>query len=142
MKNLELQSPDLGYVNLVLNSADEQGSPVTRTYKLSYEYRAIKRAEDSLGIDLKDFTQWSKVKSSMTPQLIHAGLAKFHPDVTLDEVTDLLNPSVQAAVQDAIFELLFPGVLEKIQKRKAELDKAEAEGTTSPNAEAGANAAA
>jgi hypothetical protein len=131
----KIESPDLGYVELTLNSSDENGNAVSKTYKLIYEYRAIKRAEDAIGIDLKDFTKWSQVKSSMTPQLVHAGLAKFHPEVTLDEITDQLNPSVQVAVQDAIFELLFPGVMEKIVKLRAEQD-------TSPNAQGGESVAA
>jgi hypothetical protein len=136
MGRVEIQSPDLGYVELVLNSTDGQGTPVSKTFKLIYEYLAIKRAEDALGIDLKDYSQWSKIKSSMMPQLVHAGLAKFHPEVTLDEVTELLNPSVQASIQNAIFELLFPGVIEKIQKIKAEKEQ-----DTSPNVQSVANAA-
>jgi hypothetical protein len=135
MSKIEIQSPDLGYIELILNSTDEQGNPASKTYKLCYDYRAIKRAEEALGVDLKDFTQWKDVKSHMTPQLIHAGLAKFHPDATLDEVTDLLNPSSQAVIQDAVFELLFPGVIEKLRKAKEELD-------TSPNAESGASVGA
>src|SRR5579863_5434003 len=120
MSKIEIQSPDLGYVELVLNSTDEQGNPASKTYKLIYEYRAIKRAEDALGIDLKDFTQWKNVKSSMTPQLVHAGLAKFHPEVTLEEIADQLNPSVQFPIQNAIFDMLFPGVMESIERLKAE----------------------
>jgi hypothetical protein len=138
-KAVEIQSPDLGYVNLVLNTTDEQGNPVAQTYKLIYEYRAIKRAEDALGIDLKDFTKWGQIKSSMTPQLVHAGLAKYHPEVTLDQVIDQLNPEAQAVLQDAIFGLLFPGVLEKIKKLKEEQESV---GETSPNAESGATVAA
>jgi hypothetical protein len=134
MKALEVQSPDLGYINLVLNSLDDQCNPVSTTYKLIYDYRAIKRAEDALGIDLKDFTQWSKVKSSMTPQLVHAGLAKYHPEVSLEEITDQLSPEAQVAIQNAVFELLFPGVIEKIEKLKAEQD-------ASPNVQAAESAA-
>lgn len=130
MSKIEIQSPDLGIVELVLNSTDEQGNPVSQTFKLIYEYRAIKRVEDALGIDLKDFQQWKNVKSGMTPTLVHAGLAKYHPEVTLDQVTDLLNPEVQFAIHDAIFGLLFPGVLEQLNKLRAE---AEAVGETIPN---------
>ena len=125
MNKVEIQSPDLGYVELVLNSSDEQGNPVSKTYKLIYEYKAIKRAEDAIGIDLKDFTQWKNVKSSMTPQLVHAGLAKYHPEISLDEVMESLNPSAQSLIQDAIFELLFPGIIDKIQKLKASTAKNE-----------------
>jgi hypothetical protein len=136
---IEVQSPDIGYVNLVLGSLDAEGNPVSITYKLTYDYRGIKRFDDATAIDLKDFTQWAKVKSGHTPELVHAGLAKFHPDVTLDQVIDQLNPSAQAVIQDAIFELLFPGLLEKIKGLKEQQDRP---GEVSPNVESEATVAA
>ena len=74
-KSIEVQSPDLGYINFVLSYEDEQGSPASKTFRLVYTYRAIRLAEESLGIDLKDFSKWAEVKSSMTPKLVLAGLA-------------------------------------------------------------------
>ena len=67
----------------------------------------------------------------MTPTLVHAGLAKYHPDVTLEQITDLLNPEAQNQIQNAIFDLLFPGILERIEKLKAETEQGEL-----PNAQA------
>jgi hypothetical protein len=113
---MELQSPPIQHINLILNDVDEQGNPVTTTWKLAYEYRAIKRAEESIKVDLKSFEAWKTVSSAMTPQLVHAGLSKFHPDVTLDEVMDKLNPAVQRPVHEAIFEFLFPGILDAMKK--------------------------
>jgi len=122
---MEVQSPDLGILELVLNSTDDQGSPVSKTFKLLFDYRAIKRAEDELGIDLRDFSKWLDIvlKPSMTPALVHVGLAKYHPEVTLEEITDLLHPSAQGALQDAITELLFPGVLDKLRKAREDAEK-------------------
>lgn len=136
MKKINVQSPDLSALELVLNSTDEQGETVSKTYLLVYDYRAIKRAEDALGIDLKDFRKWADVKSHQMPVLVHAGLAKNHPEVALSEIEDALNPSAQALIQDAVFELLFPGVLDKLKKAQ-EQDK-----VTSPNVPSEANAAA
>ncbi len=134
-KSIEVQSPDLGYINFVLSYEDEQGSPASKTFRLVYTYRAIRLAEESLGIDLKDFSKWAEVKSSMTPKLVLAGLAACHPEVTLEWLESVLNPSVQGAIQDAVFSLLFPGVLEKLQAAK---DKADKEAL--PNAQAAASA--
>jgi hypothetical protein len=124
MPSLEIQSPDLNCISLVLNSSDATGAPVAKTFTLAYDYRALKRIEDNLHVDLKSYTQWIEVKSWMTPQLVHAGLAKFHPEVTLEEIQDSLNPIAQGKIQDAIFELLFPGVLKKLEELKAKQDEA------------------
>jgi hypothetical protein len=127
-KAIELQSSVQKHINFVLNDEDEQGNPVSTTYKLVYNYAAIKRAEDSTGVDLKSFESWKNIKSSMTPALVHAGMAKYHPDVTLEYIADRLSPDVQRPLQDALFDYLFPGVMEQVKK----IQEAKGE-TASPN---------
>jgi hypothetical protein len=119
-KVAEVQSATIPYINLVLNTEDPNGTPVSTTYRLVYDYRAIARVEETLNVDLKSFECWKQITSAMTPQLVHAGLARCHPDVTIDQVLDNLNPSTQRPLQDALFEYLFPGVLEAMKKMKAE----------------------
>jgi len=137
---IEVQSAVIPYIKLVLNGEDEQGNPVVNEYKLVYDYRAIARAEESVKVDLKSFEAWKKITSAMTPQLVHAGLAKHHPEVTLDQIQDKLNPGVQRPLQEALFDALFPGVMDTIRKLRAEEEKSRATGA-SPNAESGASVA-
>jgi hypothetical protein len=120
---IEVQSAVIPYIRLVLNDVDDKGNPTSKEYKLVYDYRAIARAEQSLGIDLKSFEAWKHVTSAMTPQLVMAGLAKYHPDVTLDEVMDGLNPAAQRSLHDALIEYLFPGITEAVKKFQAETNK-------------------
>jgi hypothetical protein len=127
----KIESGITPYISLVLNWDDDQGNPQTSEYKLCFDYRCIKKAEDLLGIDLKDFQAWKKVTSAMTPTLVHAGMSRYHPDVTLAQVEERLNPDVQRALQDALFDALFPGVMDAVKKFQAEEAK-KSEGT-SPN---------
>lgn len=128
-KAVELLSPEIPYIELVINDRDEQGEPVTKTFKLCFDYRAIARAEDSIpGLDLKDWQRWKDLKSSDTPKLIHAGLAKFHSDVTLEYLLDVLNPVAQEPILKALFDYLFPGLWDFLVKLKKEEARAKAAG--------------
>ena len=120
MSTIEVKSAVIPHIDLVINDVNEQGEAITKTFKLVYDYRAIARAEDSIGVDLKSFEAWKELKSSMTPKLVHAGLAKHHPEVTLEYLLDVLNPSVQRSLQEALFEYLFPGVMDAMRKAQAE----------------------
>ena len=133
-KIVEVTSAVIPHIELIVNDVNEQGESIVKSFKLVYDYRAIARAEEALGIDLKSFKAWEKITSSMTPKLVHAGLAKYHPDVTLDYLLDVLNPTVQRSLQEALFEYLFPGVVEEMKKFQAEQEKK----TASPNAESAA----
>jgi hypothetical protein len=138
MKSIQIDNNDFDYVNLTVKTDGGE-----TTYKLTYDYAAIKRAEDSTGVDLKDFKEWSKIKSSHTPALVHAGLHRHHSEVTLEQVTGFLHPATQVAVQNAIFELLFPGLREKIeaaQTKEAQLPNAQGDAITSVPANAPTNA--
>ena len=123
MSKVEVQSAVIPHIELVINDVNEQGEAIVKKFKLVYDYRAIARAEEALGIDLKSFEAWKRITSSMTPKLVHAGLAKYHSDITLDYLLDVLNPTVQRSLQDALFEFLFPGVLEAMKKLQAENEK-------------------
>jgi|HubBroStandDraft_5_1064220.scaffolds.fasta_scaffold10642_6 hypothetical protein len=120
MSTIEVKSAVIPHINLVINDVNDQGESITKTFKLVYDYRAIARAEESIGVDLKSFEAWKELKSSMTPKLVLAGLAKYHPDVPLDYLLDVLNPTVQRNLQDALFEYLFPGVMDLLKKAQAE----------------------
>jgi hypothetical protein len=122
---LAINSPVTPYINFVLNSEDPNGNPVVENFKLVYDYRAIRRAEEELGIDLKDWQQWKHIKSSQTPALVYCGLMKFHPDVTKEHIEETLNPDVQGPLQQALFDMFFPGVSDKIKAALAEQGKGE-----------------
>jgi hypothetical protein len=116
-KAIKINVPDFDYVDFEVKTSEG-----VRTFKLMYDYAAIKVAEDETGVDLRDVKEWASIKSSHLPALVHAGLHRNHPDVTLEQVGNFLHPSVQGAVLDAIFELLFPGVIEKTRELRAKED--------------------
>lgn len=111
----------------------EDGTPEDKwvVWKLSYGYNAIAKIENAIGLDLKKIAAWKDISSGKHfPTIVWGGLEKFNPEVTLDEVLEVLNPEAQRKLSDAIFELMFPGVREAYEKSLKEAG-------TSPNAPAG-----
>jgi len=108
----------------------EDGKP-PKVWKLCYRYRDIALIEEKIGKDIKNIETWTKAFSSGKdiPYIVWGGLRKFNPEVTEDEVLDILNPDIQIALSNAVIELLFPGVKEAAEKAAKALDG------TSPNVE-------
>jgi hypothetical protein len=113
----------------------EDGQP-PKVWKLCYTYGAIAKIEDAIGKDIKKVEDWKDLSSGKDfPVIVWGGLSKFNPEVTLDEVIDVLNPEAQRLLSDAIFELCFPGVVEAYNKA---IKEQEATGATAdPNAQTG-----
>lgn len=108
----------------------EDGQP-PKVWRLCYTYRAIAKIEEDLQIDLKKFEDWQKISSGKHfPAIVHAGMGKFNPEVTLEQVLDFLNPEAQKKLSDVIFELMFPGATDAYAKLMK--DK-ESGATASPN---------
>lgn len=105
----------------------EDGS--RKTWKICFDYGAIARIEDATGIDVKRIDQWP-VPSSKFPQVVWGGLRRYNPEVTLDEVLDVLNPDAQKELYDEVFFLMFPAIREEIEKQKNGLGA-----TADPNVE-------
>jgi hypothetical protein len=128
-KETVLKSKVLDHFTLVIDNED--GTPA-KTWKLVYDYRAIAKIEDAIGKDIKKIEGWKEISSGKDfPTLVWGGLSKYNPEVTLDEVMDVLNPAAQRILSDEIFELMFPGA------KEAYLKSLEAKGASnSPNAPA------
>ena len=109
----------------------EDGNP-PKVWKLAYTYGAIAKIENLIGKDIKKVDDWKDLSSgSDFPVIVWGGLDKFNPEVTLDEVKEILNPECQRVLSDAIFELCFPGVREAFEKALKE--QKEAGATVNPN---------
>jgi hypothetical protein len=90
---------------------DAEDGTEPRKWTLVYTYKAIAKVEAAIGKDIKRIADWQSLSSGKDfPVLVWGGLDKCNPEVTLDEVRDMLNPEAQRALSDAIFEMMFPGV--------------------------------
>jgi hypothetical protein len=112
----------------------EDGTPPQK-WKLCYDYRTIAAIECATGLDLKRLEDWKDISSGKQfPVIVHGGLRRYNPEVTLEQVLDVLNPEAQEKLHATVFELLFPGLQEAWVRMQAE--KAKALGATaSPNVE-------
>ena len=111
----------------------EDGTPEEKWAKwtLCYDYRSIAAIEEETGLDLKKLEDWKNVSSGKHfPKIIHGGLKRYNPDVTLEQVLDRLNPDAQELLRAVIFELLYPGLQEAWLAREA---KKASGATASPN---------
>ncbi len=130
-----IQSAVTPAIKIVVMSEDAAGNTTSVVWKLCMDYRAIAKCEAATGRDLKRIECWKDISSGKEfPQIVHAGLNRYNPDVTLDQVIDMLNPQAQRLLSDAIFDMLFPGVKELWEKRQAE--ETEGGATAVPNAQA------
>ncbi len=121
MKETLIQSTVTPIINLTVLTEDAAGNEVKKTWKLCFDYRAIAKAEEATGRDLKKITAWKDVSSGNDfPKIVHAGLTRYHKDVTLDEVIDSLNPMAQRLLSDEIFFYMFPGMRELVEKEEKE----------------------
>src|SRR5882724_3009205 len=79
------------------------------TWKLCYTYKAIAKIEEATGLDLKKFDAWKDISSGKHfPAIVWGGLEKHNPEVTLDQVVEVLYPEAQKLLLDEIFNLMFP----------------------------------
>ena len=121
MKTLDIQSTVTPEIRLTVHSEDSTGKETSKTWRLVFDYRAIAKAEEATGRDLKKITAWKDVSSGNDfPKIVHAGLTRYHKDVTLDEVIDSLNPMAQRLLSDEIFFYMFPGMRELVEKEEKE----------------------
>lgn len=125
-KDTVLKSRVVDHFSLVLDGED--GAPA-RTWKLCYDYRALAKIEERIGKDIKRVEDWKRLSSGKDfPVIVHCGLGRFNPEVTIEEVLDVLNPEAQRILSDEIFELMFPGAREAFEREKEK----PAEGTGGP----------
>ncbi|MGB8990069.1 MAG: hypothetical protein WCC37_25960 [Candidatus Sulfotelmatobacter sp.] len=116
--------------NFKLEIDMEDGQP-PKVWRLCYTYKAIAKVEEATGLDLKRFQDWDKISSGKHfPAIVHGGLERFNPEVTLQDVTDVLNPEAQKHLSDAIFDLMFPGARDMYAKL---MQDKETGATASPN---------
>ena len=113
-KEVVVKSSVIDHFSLVLDNED--GTP-SKAWKLCYDYRALAKIEQATGLDIKKIEDWKDLSSGKHfPTIVWGGLNRFNPEVTLDEVMDILNPDAQRLLSDAIFNLMFPGVVEAYEK--------------------------
>jgi hypothetical protein len=111
----EIKTRITPHFSLIIDNED--GSP-PKVWKLCYTYKAIAKIEEATGLDLKKFEDWRKISSGKHfPAIVHGGLEKFNPEVSLEDVVEVLNPEAQRLLSDQIFELMFPGAREQYEKQ-------------------------
>lgn len=95
----------------------------TKKYKLALDMNAIANANETLGKDFALPQTWVGMTAVETAKLCWYALKRFHPNIMLDEVFAWFTPEHAPTLHNLLFELAFPGVLERL-KKAAEENKA------------------
>lgn len=101
-------------------------------YRVEFPLSSVVEAEAATGKSLKDPFSWMALPLQFLPELLKAGLAKNHPDVTLDRVRgycELLGPEPLLEVHEALCWNAWPKAMQRFAEK---LGKG-----TSPNAPSG-----
>jgi hypothetical protein len=91
----------------------------TEEWRLCLDYRSLALIEDEVGLDLKNWEVWQSISNKQFPQIVHGSLRRFNPEVSLDQVLDVLSPGVQRIVSDELLYLCFPDAREAFKKFQA-----------------------
>jgi hypothetical protein len=92
-----------------------------RTYMVEYPVTAVVAAEKASGKTLKSVAEWFDLDLLDVAPVLHAGLAKHHPDVSLDEIKALcenLGAEGVLEIRHALIQLNFPLTMGKIEKAR------------------------
>jgi hypothetical protein len=104
----------------------------TRKYKLALDFNAISKANEEFSKDFAVATAWTGIASHEAVKLCWYALKRFHPEVTWDEVCSWFQPEHIVPLQNLLFELAFPGTVERLKKAA----EANTQGESQPNSQA------
>lgn len=127
------ESASLSMSTLQVRRLKNDKQEETVTYDLVMDFNAIAKAQEHLGRDLSDVNQWQNLNGVEVTTVVWCALDRFHPEITLKEVRQMLTPAQSAQVSNMLLEMCFPGILERIAARMKELEeKGEAQQTPDP----------
>ena len=104
-----------------------------KKYTVEYPVTAVVAAEKASGKSLKSLADWFDLTWNDVAPVLHSGLAKHHPEATLEEVTAFcedLGAEGVLEVRHALICLNFPRTMERIETARRS--------NASPNVESGA----
>lgn len=115
-KSLEFKPAALSYATLKVKQLAGTPSDLheeDKEYTLVADFNAIAKAQEHLGRDFTDISNWQGMTGVDVVTLAWCTLDRFHPDVTLEQVRGMLPPQQTARVWELLVEMCFPGILER-----------------------------
>jgi hypothetical protein len=115
----------------------ENEDGTTTDWRLCLDYRALARIEEKTGLDLKRRSSWAQdgnLASKHYPTIVWGALQKFNPEVTADQVLDVLSPDAQNELFVQLSLLCFPDLRADYERFMA--NQKETGATADPNVSA------
>lgn len=130
------ESASLSYSKLKVRRLNDNLEEENKEYVLVMDFNAIAKALQHTGRDLTDIKNWSTITGPEVSTICWCAFNRFHSDVTLEQVREMLTPVQSAKVCDMLLEMCFPGILKHIAEAVAKL-KEEGKDTENPSAAVG-----
>ncbi len=105
------------------------GDGPAQAWKLCVDYNALAKIETATGMDIRKIDSWAGISNTNFTQIVWGCLARYSPEVTLEDVRNQLHPQIQTKVGDAILLLTFPELAEAMAKHQAGASPNEQPGT-------------
>jgi hypothetical protein len=74
------------------------------TFKLLFNFRALCLLEEKTGVNALDGELWASPSASTISTLLWAAMQKFHSEISLEQVQDMLALSDLSTLTDALME--------------------------------------
>ena len=114
------EAASLGVATFTVNQLDENLLETSKQYKLVFDMNAQAKALEQIKRDLTDISNWQHMSGAEITTVLWCAFERFHPEVTLKEVRQMVPLSQTGAVFNMLLELCFPGILERLSKIKSE----------------------
>lgn len=102
------------------------------TYKMKFGMKAIIALDRAFGINLLDKKRAAELEMTplMLTKLLWAGLQRYHRDLVLEDVEDLLDDSDQVEIEKAIKDAFAHAMEDEVKKNQIEEEKEKVAETT------------
>jgi hypothetical protein len=109
------EAASLSTSTLLVKKLGDDKQEQTIEYTLSLDFNSVAKAQEHLGRDLSVLTNWQNMTGSDTSIVCWCALDRFHPEVTLRQLRQMISPAQSAIVSNMLLEMCFPGILERIR---------------------------
>lgn len=109
-------------VDLTRDAETGELKDVVREYTLVLDMNAQAKVSELLNkniLGLGDEWVWDKLTPEEVTTILHCSMARFHPEVTLEEARRVVPPVDLWKVHNILVELCFPGILKRIADANA-----------------------
>jgi hypothetical protein len=114
------EAASLGVARIKVHQLDNDLNETIKEYKLCLDMNAQAHVLELIDRDLTELKNWQNLSGIDISSVCWCAFERFHPEMPLKEVRQVLSPANMGATFNMLLELTFPGILERLAKIKPE----------------------